>query len=161
MKNLMKDTQKMNVSDQNYDGWNDTYMRNTVMPDIYNSIPSEVRSIIKEVNTYANMGSGNPSPSIGKLSKDKVFLPGLTEVGDRTDQNKTETNQKRFPIFTNNNSRIKKLSNGSGNAADWWNRSPRYDGYTYFWFIDNEGAISDYHDFAASYHNGVCFCFNV
>ena len=162
MKNLMKDVQYMNSSHTNSGGWNDTAMKKTVMANIYNSMPTDLQSYIKEVNTYANQGLGSSSSSTGLLSKDKVFLPGMTEMFGKNykpDQSETEKNQKKFPIFTNDNSRIKKLSNGSGDAYQWWLRSAIY-GNNSDCFCDV--TIYGTHDYTgASYGYGVCFCFNV
>ena len=162
MKNLMKDGQYMNSSHTNSGGWNNTAMKKTVMVNIYNSIPSDLQSYIKEVNTYANQGLGSSSSSTGLLSKDKVFLPGMTEMFGKNykpDQSETEKNQKKFPIFTNDNSRIKKMNNGSGDAYQWWLRSPIYgNNYSCFCDVTSYGT----HDYTgASYGYGVCFCFNV
>ena len=158
MKHLMKSTQKMNSSDTNSGGWNNCVMKKTVMNNIYNSIPVEIRNHIKEVNTYANSG-GNGSSSQGLLSKDKVFLPGLTECDNSwSSQNRTETGQKKFPIFSDNNSRIKKLSNGSGSANWWWTRSPYYSNASRFCSFYGTGG---YHNYGASLSRGVCFCFNI
>lgn len=157
MKNLMKNTQKMNSSDTNSGGWNDTYMKKTVMQNILKSMPSNLQSYIKEVNTYANLGGGTSSTNAGRPSKDKVFLPGCTEVGF-TYQSNTESNQKTFPIFTDNNSRIKKQSNGSGSAYYWWTRSPSYYSSGYFCIVYSDGNGNGNN---ASDSGGVCFCFCV
>ena len=155
MKNLMKDYQSINNPDTNYGSWNDTDMKKTVMNNIYKSMPSNLQSYIKEVNTYASKGDYSTSSSVGKLSKDKVFLPGYTEVGF-TFQSNTESGQKQFPIFTNDNSRIKKMNNGSGNAYWWWTRSPSYSGGFYRVYPDGNVNNDD-----VSKYNGVCFCFNI
>ena len=158
MKHLMKNYQQMNSSDTNYGGWNDSAMKKTVMQNIYKSMPSNLQKVIKEVNTYANQGGGNSSSSKGKLSKDKVFLPGCTEVGF-TFQSSTESGQKLFPIFTDNNSRIKKISNGSGNAYWWWTRSPHYGSSHYFCAVHSGGSYDVSH--ISIDRGGVCFCFCV
>ena len=159
MKNLMKDVQYMNSSHTNSGGWNDTAMKKTVMANILKSMPSNLQSYIKEVNTYANIGGGSTSSNAGKLSKDIVFLPGSTEVNnnDWPYQNPTETNQKKFPIFTDNNSRIKKMNNGSGDASMWWTRSPYYSGYNLFCLVSGDGDADNSN--SASSGSGVCFCF--
>ena len=160
MKNLMKNTQQMNSSDTNSGGWNDSAMRNTVMQNILKSMPSNLQNCIKEVNTYANAGGYSSSSSVGKLCKDKVFLPGDSEVYDAWySQNQTESNQKKFPIFTDDNSRIKKLSNGSGSANWWWTRSACYSYSHSFCSVGNTGNAYDYN--YASRSRGVCFCFCV
>ena len=94
-----------------------------------------------------------------ELSKDKVFLPGLTEIcNSDSKQNITESNQKKFPIFTDNNSRIKKMNNGSGDAYWWWTRSPYYVCSNYFCLVNSNGSNNGY---GASNDSGVCFCFCV
>ena len=161
MKHLMKNYQQMNSSNTNSGGWNDTAMKKTVMQNILKSIPSNLRSYIKEVNTYASKGGNSSSSSEGLLSKDKVFIPGFTEIFDLSvwiSQSKTESNQKQFPIFTDNNSRIKKMSNGSGDAYIWWTRSPYYYNTYTFCLVDSVGS---YYSNSASYGIGVCFCFCV
>ena len=165
MKHLMKTERQMNATNTNVCGWNDSYMKNVVMNDIYESIPKYIRNNIKEVYTYANAGNGSKSKAKGLLSKDKVFLPGLTECcSDWSGQNSTETGQKKFPIFTNDNSRIKKLNNGSGNASLWWTRSPHYYYNSYFCYFNDSGASSsNTSDFSSGgvCFCGVCFCFNI
>ena len=161
MKNLMKNTRQMNSSNTNSGGWNNTAMKNTVKANILKSIPSNLQSYIKEVNTYANEGGNSTSSSKGKLSEDKVFLPGLTEVfgpSDWSSQSVTESGQKQFPIFTDNNSRVKKMNNGSGDANWWWTRSPYCNNDGYFCGVTSDGSY-DYNN--ASHYYGVCFCFNV
>ena len=162
MKHLMKVPQRINSSSTNSGGWNDTDMKKTVMQNILRSMPSDLRFYIKEVDTYANQGGASSSSSKGKLSKDKVFLPGMTEVFGRIlggRQADTESNQKQFPIFTDGNSRTKKLSNGSGDGAYWWTRSPYYDSVYTFWLVYPGGSYDSVN--SPTNRNGVCFCFNV
>ena len=160
MKNLMKNTQVLTPnSSSNSGGWNDTTMKKTTMGQILSSMPSNLQNYIKEVNTYANQGGASSSSSIGKLSKDKVFLPGCTEVGfSFTYQSGSESGQKQFPIFTDDNSRIKKKNNGSGDAYYWWTRSPYYYNSDIFVLVSSDGSNDQ--NYPSSSH-GVCFCFNV
>ena len=160
-KNLTSFKYNMNTASDSQGGWNNTYIRNYVMEDILKSMPSELRNRIQEVHTFANKGSGNTEGSYGLLSKDKVFLPGFTEIfGSDEDlgQFKTEQNQSQFPIFTNNNSRIKKSNNGSGNAGAWWTRSPCYNDNGKFKSVGVGGSPSRNEAYDII---GICFCFNV
>lgn len=167
MKHLMKYTQEMNTYNANYNGWGETAMKNTIMVNILKSMPSNLQNVIKEVNTYANCGGGVSLSSGGRLSKDKVFLPGLTEVYDgSSSQSKTESNQKKFPIFTDNNSRIKKMNNGSSSGGGgWWTRSPYYDGDKTFCCVYGDGdtgnTYGNYDENNIGGYLGVCFCFNI
>ncbi len=159
MKNLMKNLQVLNSSRINYGGWNDTYIKKTAVANILNSMPSNLQNIIKEVDTYASQGNGISSSSVGKLSKDKLFLPGFIEVGnDYPSQNQTESNQKKFPVFTDDNSRVKKLSNGSGDTYPWWTRSPVCNDTYRFYTVNRDGSTGS--ELANDVY-GICFCFNV
>lgn len=160
MKNLMAVTKRMNSSNTNVGGWNNTEMCNTVMQQVLNSMPAELKAVLKEVSTYASKGEGDTSGSVGKLCADKVFLPGLSELDDSwSAQNKTETNQKKFPIFTDSNSRIKRLRNGSGSADYYWTRSPNH--YNNYGFCNVNNSGNTYDSVVSSSEYGVCFCFNV
>ena len=152
MKHLMKYTQQINSTDTNNGGWNATNMKKTVMNNIYNSIPVEIRNAIKEVNTYANSGGSNSS---SQACTDKVFLPGFKELGFTYEN--YDGNQVKFPIFSDNNSRIKKLNNGAGSANYWWTRSPSYSSSDFRRVLADGGWSS----FIATVGYGVCFCFNV
>ena len=153
MKNLMKNEQKMNSYDTNSGGWNATDMKKTIMNNIYNSIPVEIRNHIKEVNTEANMGGRNSS---SQVCTDKVFIPGFTECGGGW--NNYDGNQTKFPIFSDNNSRIKKLNNSSGSVQWWWTRSPYYNNDNFCDFA-HDGSSSSYGHAGSGV--GVCFCFNI
>lgn len=163
MKNLMEDKQYMNYAGGHSGGWNNSDMRNTTMQNVYNSMPTDLQNVIKEVNTYANDGNETGNSSIGLLCTDKVFLPGLTEIDDSWGtQNLTERNQTKFPIFTNDSSRIKKLSNGSGNANYWWTRSPFSSSNGAFCYVQSDGKTNGNILAGEKYRTlGVCFCFNV
>ena len=159
MKDLMKYPMKMNLEfNTNIGGWNSSYMKYTIMNNIYNSIPKYIRNYIKEVNTYANAGNGSKSESKGLLSTDKVFIPGLSEIyNNQEDQNKTEIGQSLISIFKDKKNRIKRLRNGF-RAIGWWTRSP-YCNYSYYFCGFSYDGYFSYN--GASDRYGVCFCFNI
>lgn len=152
-KNLMKEYQALTPnSSSNSGGWNTTYMKTTIMPNILNSMPSNLQKVIKEVNTYASKGGYDSSSSDSLLSLDKVFLLSVAEIGLWNATNK-------FPIFTDKNSRIKKMSNGSGIAAPWWTRSPYgNEGWQFTYIGSSTNTIGND---KPSYTTGICFCFNI
>ena len=153
MKNLMKDYKALTPDgENNLGGWNATYMKTTIMPNILNSMPSNLQKVIKEVNTYASKGGYDSSSSDSLLSLDKVFLLSVAEIGLWNATNK-------FPIFTDKNSRIKKMSNGSGIAAPWWTRSPYgNEGWQFTYIGSSTNTIGND---KPSYTTGICFCFNI
>ena len=158
MKNLMKNSQKLVSSQYNYSGWKDSEFRKNTVPRIYNSLPKEVKDHIKEVMTWSNSGGQTTSST---YVFDKIFLPGCTEM-DLTHHTIPNGNydgsQVKFPIFTDNNSRIKKMNNGSGSANSWYTRSPECDNSEYYIGVSWTGSIFfGYGDTT----EGICFCFNL
>ena len=160
MKNLMKNTFDF-AGD--YATWDANSSIRPFMNNLFNNyIPSDLQSYIKQVNLYTYCRSG--TPATGTLTKDKIFLPGAAEV-DKTgsaeycgDYNQ-ELNQKQFPIFTDYDSRIKKMNNGSGRTYEWWTRSTIYGNYGRIYYVTSGGAVSGCSSYDTK--NGLCFCFNI
>ena len=161
MKNLMKEENCLG-----YPYWSSCTMRTTYIPKIISSMPIDLQNVLKKVNTYANEGDAYVGKvEKGTLSKDKVFIPGSIEVFGKwsSEQYNTEAGQTQFPIFTDNNSRIKKLS---GNNNMWFLRSTEENETNIVIFVDYDGNMfyngAGYvHGYNADVSGGVCFCFNV
>lgn len=158
-KDLMGSARWSTYSDEVYNNWSNSFIKEKFCPYIFKSLPEGITKYIKKVNTYAAKGSR--ATSNGALSVDDVFIPGYTELYGNsssgvTDIFNTEKKQKAFPIFTDDNSRIKKYNNTD---SIYWTRSraPANDTYigvdtTGYHYISSGGS-SDY--------LGICFCFNV
>ena len=135
---------------------------------IYTNLSDDIKSAIKYVNLYTNAGYGADEESYGEKTIDSVFAPGSSELFGNypTKQYNTEKNQKQFPIFTNNNSRIKKMDNGKGSKNVYWTRSGSYESLYGICSVNENGSwrsdnrnVSDYD--STFYDKGFCFCFNV
>ena len=166
MKNLLNTTEiRMDISTYQYtdSGWNGMHMKTVAMPTILQNLDQSLQNVIKEVNTYANKGGESYDESIGRLSTDKLFIPGHTELfgtnaGYTSGQQCTESGQTQFPIFTDDNSRKKCLGN-STSYYDYWTRSPMYAQNYYFCGVMSSGTV--YTIQPSSGRSGVCLIFNV
>lgn len=119
LKNLLADLRRMQPSDQTAGGWNASEMRTWMGSTLYGQLPESLRTVIKSVNKLASGGYYSPSVA---TSVDKLFIFSASEVfGSNTNW---QNEGVQYPIFTDNSSRIKKLSNGTGSAYDWWTRTP-------------------------------------
>ena len=162
MKNLMKDTNyRYNHVSTTQKCWTNCTFKDYVIPRIIESLPEDVKSVIKTVNTYANIAS--QSESDGKLSTDTVFLPGYTELGLTTNSTIVNSHKKQsqFPIFSNDESRKKKSSNGEGSYNQYLTRStsPFWSGnFGECMMVTDAGAGKSYY---VHVEEGVCFCFCV
>lgn len=133
------------VGSDTYDYLNGTY---------YNSMPSDLKSVIKSVKKVTGKGGGSSSGT--RTDAMKIFLFSEQEVfGSKKYSVGNEGSQ--YSRFTTSSTRIKKLSNGSGSAFLWWLRSPLSGSSNSFCIVHLNGA-ADYN--LASVGRGVCagFC---
>ena len=154
-KNLMAGTRAMNSTNTNAGGFTGSEMYTYLNTTLYNLFPSELKSAIKAVNKKTSAGSQSTTINTDSM---KVFL--LSEVecfGTTTYSVSGEGSQ--YPIFTDAASRIKKLSNGSGSASHWWERSPFASNSTGFCGVSGSGSANGTN--GASSARGVCFGFCV
>ena len=166
MKNLLATTYAMNSSNTNSGGWEASKMRKTTMPAILATLPEDLQAVIKEVNKLSS--EGGSSADALDTTADKLFLFSVKEVtgantysldgeGTQYDLWKTLLYNGAFP-----QRRIKRLSNGDGNASFWWTRSARTDYSSSFCYFDSLGSVGSYNDYGtASNSRGVCLGFCV
>ncbi len=127
-------TNKMNNSSTNVGGWNGSYMRSTVIPAIYNKLPTDLKSAIKAVNKVTT--NGNQSTAV-QTTSDSIWLLSCIEVGTVTTGAGYVSEGSQYPIFTGNNSRVKLVGSS---AYDWWLRSPYTNNATYFHDVSDNGS---------------------
>lgn len=142
-------TRYMNSTNTNVGSWNNSYMRKTVMAEIRDQLPDDLKPYIKKVNKKTT--NGNQSTAI-QTTSDDLWLPSCIEVGTITSGAGYVSEGTQYPIFTDNGSRIK-LYNGSANY--WWLRSPNLGSDTYFHGVNSDGSNSN--TISASSTYGVVF----
>lgn len=127
----------MNSSDTNAGSWNSSYMRNTVMAEIRNQLPDDLKPYIKKVNKKTTQGS--LSTAI-QATSDDLWLPSCIEVGTITSGAGYVREGTQYPIFTDNDSRIKLYNK---RASDWWLRSPSLGNNDNFHYVYPDGSDGD------------------
>lgn len=155
-KNLLYQTYQMNSSDTNSGGFPSSALCSTLNGSIYNSLPSDLKSVIK--TAYKWYGTGNNTTN-GKWSGHKLWLPLTFEMFGESSYSpateRTTGNARQYPIFTDNASRIKKMNNGGGSAQWYWLASPGAADATHFCGVYGGGSSSA--GYGASNSFGVCF----
>lgn len=131
-------TRYMNSTNTNVGSWNSSYMRNTVMDEIRNKLPDDLKPYIKKVNKKTTQG--NASTEI-QTTSDDLWLPSCIEVGTITSGTGYVSEGTQYPIFIDNGSRIK-LYNGSANY--WWLRSPYAGNDNIFHVVSSDGSYNNY-----------------
>ena len=153
-KNLMADKQKMNSTNTNAGGFTGSEMYTYLNTTLYNLFPSELKSAIKAVNKKTSAGSQSTTINTDSM---KLFLLSEIEVFGTTTYSVSGEGA-QYPVFTDAANRIKKLSNGSGSANYWWERSPNASNSTTFCYASSSGNANNGN---ASSTRGVCFGFCV
>lgn len=154
LKNLMANTRQMNSSNTNAGGFTGSDMYDWLQGTLLNSLPSDLRAVLKSVNKKTSAGSQSSTINTNAM---KIFLFSEVEIfGSVTYSKSGEGSQ--YSRFATASSRIKYLSNGSGSANSWWGRSP-YGGNSYgFCLVNDSGNASNGGAYAS---RGVCFGFCV
>lgn len=149
MKNLFAATRQMNTTNTNVGSWSSSAMR-AYMSTYLSQLPADLRAIIKPVTKKTT--AGNQSTTI-QSTTDSLWLFSAVEVGLQTTTAGYKDEGTTYPLFTDNASRIKYLSNGAGSAQYWWFRSPYTGTATSFAIAITDGSFTNV---AASYSYGVC-----
>ena len=128
---------RMNTSNTNSGGWEDSYMRNSICGTSKTStsgrfmgaIPSALRNALKSVTKYTDNTGNSSSSGAVTATTDYFFLLAEYEVfGNITYSNTYEANyQQQYAYYSAGNSKVKYRYNSTGSAARWWLRSPYAD----------------------------------
>ena len=140
---------RMNTTNTNTGGWKDSYMRNTICPELLNAMPSAWRNLIVSCTKYSdNTGGANNTLSYVTATQDKIFLLAEFEMlGTRHYANSAEQNfQKQYDYYKNGNSEMKYQHSSTGTARTWWLRSVSVKVDSYFCVI---GAVGGYNTWSA------------
>ena len=159
---------RMNTSNTNSGGWEDSYMRNNICGTSKTStsgrfmgaIPSALRNALKSVTKYTdNTGNASTSSSAVTATTDYIFLLSEYEVfGSCSIANSNEASrQQQYAYYSAGNSKVKYRHTSTSSTALWGLRSARRYNSSGFAIVDASGGVSHY---SASRSLGVApgFC---
>jgi hypothetical protein len=136
-----------NEKNTNKGGWRDSDIRAYLNNEVYDLLPDDLKSVIK-VRTITQHLDGEEL-----VSKDKLWLPSLTEVTGEDWAGSDSEDDVHFEYFKDEKSRVKQLNN---ETTWWWLRSPYSDNSTQFCAVTGTGTAS--HDYATGGYS-VAFSF--
>ena len=154
---------KMNDTNTNVGGWPATSMRTFVNNDIYNAIPSELKSAI--IDTTVVSGHGSTSGEENFTSIDKLYISAPKEIwsnwSDEYDSAKDLTRtldyyKNKGVTMSNYSDAIKK--NGTSDSI-WWLRSSCSSSATSYIIVFNNGYWNT--SYMASSNYGVSPAFRI
>ena len=134
---------RMNTSNTNSGGWEDSYMRNSICGTSKTStsgrfmgaIPAALRNALKSVTKYTdNTGNASTSSSAVTATTDYIFLLSEYEVfGSCSIANSNEASrQQQYAYYSAGNSKVKYRHTSTSSAAFWWFRSANRTSSGYF-----------------------------
>ena len=144
----------MNTSRTNSGGWNNSYMRKTLLGNsgtpssppantLLAALPADLRAVMKSVSKYSdNTGGGSDTASYVTATTDWLFLLAEFEYhGSRSYANSAEQNyQKQYDYYKAGNSKVHYRHDNTGSAVYAWTRSA-YSGNSYFFcLVDTDGT---------------------
>ena len=139
----------MNEEATNAGGWESCDMRNIHLQAIFNLLPNEVRSGIKEVQKKTSKGETS-----NKIitTRDKLFLLSEIEIFGKTKISYSGEGT-QYDYYKAGNSKVK---NRNGSAYTWWSRSPDSADYEYFGYVSAAGNATSQ---ISSSLRGIAFAF--
>ena len=134
---------RMNTSNTNSGGWNNSYMRNTICPAFKNALPAALKSVLKTVTKYTDNTGNSTAASAVTATTDDIFLLAEYEVfGTIARGNTNESSkQQQYAYYSAGNSKIKNKHSATGEAAFWWLRSPYSSNSAYFVNVHTDGTV--------------------
>lgn len=147
-KYTLKQSRSMNSSSTNVGGFAGSNMYTWLNGNFYNSLPDDLKAVIKSVNKKTL--AGTPSNNI-ETNDMKVFFFSEIEVSGTG-----ENEGAKYPIFTNDASRIKKYNNDEGVPTDWWLRTPI--GNTAFRYVSTRGKTNNGYSAVDAHNMCIGFC---
>lgn len=147
MKNCLNTKAQMNSGEDNTGGYSASAMKTWVEANIYDKLPSDLKAIVAPVKkkcytTYIQ------ATSLSEANYN-VWLLAEAEVFDSVSYTIGNGEGTKYPIFTDNVNRVKKV-NGSANY--WWLRSAYSNSTASFISVNSSGNVSYY---SASISGGV------
>lgn len=148
---------QMNTSNSNSGGWNNSYMRKTLLGNsgtpsnppansLLAALPSDLRAVMKSVTKYSdNTGGGADTASYVTSTTDYLFnLAEFEYHGARTYANSAEKNyQLQYAYYKAGNSKVKYKHTDTGTAAYHWTRSVYSGDSNYFCRVGTTGGAID------------------
>ena len=147
---------RMNLSNTNIGGWNDSYGRKTLLGNsgtptsppansFMAALPANLRAVMKPVTKYTDNtgGKSNASNAVTGTTDYLFFLAEFEVRGARTWANNYEKNyQAQYDYYKAGNSKVKYRPDATGPAVSHWCRSAGYHDVYSFCLVANDGIAT-------------------
>lgn len=138
---LLGRMKKWNTSNTNDGGWAKSSLNTSLNTRLYNAMPAQIKSLLKQVIVYSNDGIGDGEPYYTEVTSSNCYItvPALIEV----DSSKTSEpyNSEGVAISYMSNNTARKRAFDGGDYYAYWTRSPNIGYANYVWSVSADGAI--------------------
>lgn len=145
MKDCLSSIEPMNSANSNAGGYPASAMKTYVETNIYNKLPSDLKAIVSPVKKRCY--TSYPDASSLSEANYNVWLLAEAEVFDSVSHTIGNGEGTKYPIFTNNTSRVKKVNTVT---RLWWLRSCTKSSGRSFVLVYDDGNVS--------YANATDYC---
>ena len=148
---------RMNEDSTNEGGYKDSEMREFLNGELFNALPDQLKSIVKQVYKISDGGSTNKTLV---TTSDNCWLASYDEVGLISGSNNLSGQGEIYSdVFSSNKDTRKKYITDDTATGGWWLRSSYYstNSNSMFWRVTNSGG--SYSDIAFnSFYVAFGFC---
>ena len=133
---LLGKPKRWNISNTNAGGWAFSALNKSLNTRLYNAMPTQIKSLLKQVVVYSSIGKNSTELS---SSNCYITIPALIEV----DPTKTSEpyNSEGTPISYLNTNDSRKRAFNDGNYTEYWLRSPSIGWSDYIYRVDANGVV--------------------
>lgn len=134
----------MQLTSTNAGGWENSYMRTVLLPQIKSCLPSDLQACIKFVKKYTDNSSTTTHSAAVTVTAtyDDIFLLSEYEVfATTTSSNTNEASAQERYAYYENGSKVRQRDS-SATTNIWWLRSPSRSNTTYYCTVNTSGALA-------------------
>jgi hypothetical protein len=136
---LLGRTKTWNASNTNDGGWAESALNKSLNTRLYNAIPAQIKSLIKQVIVYSGDGIGSSDPYYTEVTSSNCYItiPALIEVDPTRTSEPYNSEGTSISYLNTNDSRKRAFDGGTYNA--YWLRTPTIGYPNYIWRVESDG----------------------
>lgn len=131
---LLGRKKRWNKTNSSAGGWANCALNASLNTRLYNAIPNQIRSVMKQVIVYSSVGEKSSELS---ASNCYITIPAVVEVN--SDFTTEPYNSEGKAISYIINEQMRKRAFDGGEYADYYTRSPNVDYQSYIYRVDKDG----------------------
>lgn len=136
---LLGRTKMWNATNTNDGGWAESSLNKSLNTRLYNAIPSQIKSLLKQVIVYSSDGIGGSDPYYTEITSSNCYItiPALIEVDPTRTSEPYNSEGTSISYLNTNDSRKRAFDGGAYNA--YWLRTPTVGYPNYIWRVEAGG----------------------